>query len=289
VVAYDNENELEKGIDVQKILIALNIDAQFSKNVLERKEAKVQLIIDGRKSNSGQIAAGYINVIIDQYNRDLGFIRSVEVVNRNWYNSNLIYSWFTLSGLIGVLTMLTTLSVTALSIARERELGTFDQLLITPLSPTEILIGKSIPAILIGIIEGSLMLIAGILMIDLPMIGSLLALYIGMTVFVLAIVGVGMFISSISRTQQQATLGIFLVMVPSVVLSGFATPVTNMPDWLQYISNVNALKYFIFIVRGVTMKGIPFNIVIENVIPMILIAGFTLLSSIYFFKSEVGK
>lgn len=289
LITMENEKELSEAIDKQKVLIAIHFDQQFSRNVTESRDAAVQMIIDGRKSNSGQIAQGYVASIINRYNRDLGVFPEVEVVYRNWFNPNLIYPWFTLSGLVGVLTMLTSLSVTALSVARERELNTFDQLLITPLLPLEILIGKSIPAMMIGMTEGTLLLFAGVLLIDLPIVGSLTFLYIGMLVFVLATVGIGMFISSLSRTQQQATLGIFLFMVPSVILSGYATRIANMPEWLQKISIVNPLKYFIVIIRGITMKNTDIHVIIHNLLPMALIALFTLTTSAYLFRLGLRK
>ncbi|GAB4236556.1 MAG: ABC transporter permease [Chlamydiales bacterium] len=294
VIPLKGEPDLIESINTQKILLALNFEETFSRNLLSGMPANVQLIIDGRKSNSGQIAQGYVNRIIKQYNEDFSEFLNfppplIRIIVRNWFNPNLIYPWFTLTGIVGILTMLTSLSVTGLSIARERELGTFDQLLITPLSSTEILLGKSIPAILVGMSEGSLMLFAGVIVVQLPLVGSLLALYAGMFVFVVSIVGVGMLISSISRTQQQATLGMFLFMVPSVILSGYATPIDNMPEWLQKISVINPLKYFIVISRGICMKGIPWSDVWRNIYPMILIGSVNMLTCVYFFRSRVTR
>jgi ABC-2 type transport system permease protein len=141
--------------------------------------------------------------------------------------------------------MLVGLVVTALSVARERELGTFDQLLVSPLQPIEILIGKTIPAIVIGTLEGSFIVFAGVFLFSIPFMGSFLLLYFSMIVFVSAIAGVGLFISSLSQTQQQAILGSFVFMSPAVLLSGFATPIENMPGWLQILTYANPLRYFL--------------------------------------------
>src|SRR5262249_44839725 len=155
-----------------------------------------------------------------------------ELVPRNWFNPNLEYLWFTVPNLVGVLTMVVSLLVTALSIARERELGTFDQVLVSPLESHEILMGKAIPAMIIGTAEGSLILFMARFVFGIPFHGVVSYLYISMLVFICAIIGIGLFLSSLCRTQQQALLGGFLFIAPSIILSGFATPIENMPNWL---------------------------------------------------------
>jgi ABC-2 type transport system permease protein len=183
--------------------------------------------------------------------------------------------------------MLVSLIITALSIARERELGTFDQLLVSPLLPIEILLGKSIPAVIIGMIEGTIIIAAAVFIFGVPFTGSLGYLYLGMFVFICSVVGVGLFISSLSSTQQQAILGGFIFMAPAVLLSGFATPVENMPSWLQYITYANPLRYYLVIAKGVFLKAMPLSIVLNNVWPMIIIAFFTLSLSTWFFRHRL--
>lgn len=140
---------------------------------------------------------------------------------------------------------------------------------------------------MIGLVEGTLMLTAGHFIFDVPVVGTLTGLYLCMFIFVLAIVGVGMFISSISQTQQQATLGIFVFMVPGVILSGYATPVEYMPEWLQWVAGVDPLKYFISIIRGICFKGVSWKFILKNLYPMVLIALVTLSISVRLFKSKV--
>lgn len=284
--------EIVPFIDNQEGAMVLSIDQQFSRNLDARKPANVQMILDGRKSNTAQIIAGYSQNILQQYNQDLNASQNIPqqntvIVPRNWFNPNLLYSWFTVPNLSGVLTMLVGLMVTTLSVARERELGTFDQLLVSPLSPTEIMIGKTVPALLIGMAEGSVIILAAIFIFGIPLNGFLPYLYLGMFVFITAIVGVGLFISALCSTQQQAILGTFLFMSPAVLLSGFATPIENMPDWLQWVTYLNPLRYYLVIAKGVMLKAMPFSIVFSNIWPMALIAFFNMLAATWFFRRRL--
>lgn len=285
--------EMTPFIENQVGMMVVSIDEQFSRNLDSGQPATVQLILDGRKSNTAQILAGYASDIISQFNQsiiakyDLLPTQNTDLFPRNWFNPNLIYYWYNIPSLTGVLTMLVGLIVTALSIARERETGTFDQLLVSPLRPIEILMGKAIPAIVISLMEASIIIMVGIFIFQVPFRGSLLLLYFSLFVFVSSIVGVGLFISSLSSTQQQAILGTFVFMSPAVSLSGFATPVENMPEWLQYFTYLIPLRYMLVIAKGIFLKAMPFDIVIQNIWPMALIALFTLSGATYFFRKRL--
>ena len=286
-------DEIASYIDNKNGVMVLHIDEQFSRNLDAGKPAKVQIILDGRKSNSAQIVAGYTSQIIDSFTRDLeaksGALKQpAALVIRNWFNPNLEYTWFTVPSLTGILTMLEALIITALSVARERELGTFDQLLVSPLRPIEILIGKAVPAIVIAMIAGTLIIQVAIHLFKIPFTGSFLALYWSMLIYVTSIVGVGLFISSLCSTQQQAILGSFVFMSPSIMLSGFATPIENMPTWLQPITYLMPLRYFLVIAKGSFLKAMPQDIIFENTWPMILIALFTLSSARWLFRHRLG-
>jgi len=289
---FDNEQEVKRAIDNQKVIMVVHIDEDFSRNILARKEVKVQLLLDGRKSNAAQIVQGYALTILGDFQKDIkaeiGLPKDrTRLIPRNWYNPNLIYTWFTVPGLVGILTMLICLLVTALSVAREREMGTFEQLLVSPLKPTEILVGKAIPAMLIGIGEGSLILFAAIFLFGIPFTGSLLTLYGSMWIFVISVVGIGLFISSIAKTQQQGLLGVMVFMAPAVALSGFATPIENMPEWLQITTYANPLRYFLLIVRGIFLKEAPFYYVWQQTYPMAIIGIFTLTGADLFFRKKI--
>lgn len=281
--------EIAPFIDNQKGVMVVSIDEQFSRNLNENLPAEIQLILDGRKSNTAQILSGYAANIIQQYNADFSAKAQIPQQNvalfpRFWYNPNALYVWFNIPSLVCTLTMLACLVVTTQTIARERELGTFDQLLVSPLTTREMLIGKIAPGILVGMLEGTFLLVVGTIAFSVPFTGSLLLFFLSQFVFVAAISGVGLFISSLSNTQQQAMLGTFIFMLPSVLLSGFATPVENMPTWLQPVSYLMPLHYMLINTKGIFLKAMPASIVLNNIWPMALIALFTLSVAGLFFR-----
>lgn len=292
ITHLNSVEEIGPFIDNQQGLMVLHLDAQFSRNLDAGKPANVQLILDGRKSNTTQILFGYASNIITRFNNDFSTsagiaMQDTELVPRVWFNPNLLYYWYNVPCLCGILSMVTSLMVTALSVARERELGTFDQLLVSPMLPVEILIGKALPAIVIGMAEGTIVIIAAVFVFQIPFTGSLMLLYLSMFVFVCSIVGVGLFISSLCSTQQQAILGTFVFMSPAVSLSGFATPVENMPVWLQYLTVIIPLRYFLLIAKGTFLKAIPASIVIDNIWPMAILAVLTLSSATWLFRKRL--
>lgn len=292
MIYLSSEKEIEEVIDTQKVLMVIHIDEQFSRNLYALKPANVQLILDGRKSNSAQIVEGYATGVIEQFNQDFAKDKNlsplpVALISRNWFNPNLLYYWFNVPNLVGVLTMVITFIVTALTVARERELGTFDQLLVSPMQPFEILLGKTIPAILISLIEATFIILVAIFLIQVPFRGSLFSLYFSLLVFTSSIVGIGLFVSSISKTQQQAILGSFLFISPSLLLSGYATPIENMPKWLQNIDCINPLRYFLIIVKGVFLKNMPASMVLSYTWPIAIIAFFTFTGAYLFFKRRL--
>jgi ABC-2 type transport system permease protein len=183
--------------------------------------------------------------------------------------------------------MLTCLVVTTQSVARERELGTFDQLLVSPLVPREILIGKIVPGIVLGLLEGMLMLFLGTCVLGVPFTGSLLVYLLSLLLFVGAISGVGLFISSLCSTQQQAMLGTFIFMMPSVLLSGFATPIENMPSWLQPVTAVIPLKYMLIVSKGLFLKAMPARIVVDQLWPLFLIGTVNAVGAGAFFRRKL--
>lgn len=292
VVQLSAVEEISVFIDNQKGPVVVSIDEEFSRKIDAKQIAPLQIILDGRKSNTAQIVAGYVTTIVNQFGREtIGKeeipIQPIELFPRNWFNPNLLYYWFTVPGLLAVLTMVEALLITGLSVARERELGTFDQLLVSPLLPSEILIGKTIPAILIGMAEGTIIVLVSVLLFRIPFEGSFLLLYLSMFVYVAAITGVGLFISSLCSTQQQAILGSFIFLTPAILLSGFATPIENMPTWLQYATYINPTRYFMYISRGIFLKDLSLETVMNNTWPLCLIALFNLTAAGCFFRRRL--
>ncbi len=279
-------------MDNQKGLMVVSIDEQFSRNLDAGKPATVQLIFDGRKTNTSQIVAGYTEQIINNFNNDFVAktntrVQNVYLTSRVWYNPNIFYVWYNIPCLVAILAMLTCLVVTTQSVARERELGTFDQLLVSPLVPFEILVGKIIPGIIIGLIEGLLMVAIGVFILGVPFTGSFLLYLFSLFIFVLSISGVGLFISSISSTQQQAMLGTFIFMMPSILLAGYATPIENMPNWLQPITYLIPLKYMLIISKGIFLKAMPLKIVLENIWFLLVIGLFNTVGAGLFFRRRL--
>ena len=187
---------------------------------------------------------------------DAGGAPKLDVRVRCWFNPNLEFQWFFLPNLIGMLGFMLWLVVTGLSVAREREVGTFDQLLVSPATPTEIALAKLVPGCLVGLVHGTIFLLISVFGFGVPFTGSLVLLYVAMLVFAMASGGVGLMVSSLSATQQQAFLGAFTVGVPCILISGAVTPVINMPPFLQYASQLNPMRHFTTIVQGVFLKDI---------------------------------
>lgn len=292
VVALSSEAEMTEALDAQRVIVAVHVGEDFTSRLLAGDAATVQVLLDGRSSNAAQIVQGYVAQVVNGLSMDLANARGLRgppaiIVSRSWFNPNLEYLWFTVPGLVAILSMLIALMVTALSVARERELGTFDQLLVSPLSAVEIVVGKSVPAVLIGLGEGSFMLAMAVLHFGVPFTGSLGLLYLALVVFLLAIVGVGLFVSSLSQTQQQAILGAFVFVVPAVLLSGYAAPIENMPDLLQAVTFLNPLRHMFAIVKGIMLKDLPAADVLASVWPMAVIALATLSGSAWLFRRRL--
>jgi ABC-2 type transport system permease protein len=286
--------QAREAIDNRQVLAVLNIGEDFSRNIATGKPAKIQVILDGRRSNASQIVLGYLSAITNDLSElvrieDETRLRQVKsaIAVRHWFNSNLIYMWFTVPGLMGTLALLIALVVTGQSVARERELGTFDQLMVSPLRVHEILIGKMLPPLIIGVVQATAFLLVATLFFEVPLRGALALLYVGVVFFLAAVIGIGLFISSLSQTQQQAFLGTFLFAAPAILLSGFATPIENMPEWLQLITEANPLRHFLVIVRGVFLKDMPLPDVASNIVPLILIAAFTLSVAAWLFRQRM--
>lgn len=284
-----SSQELGGLIDHGKVIAALEIPADFSRKVAAGDSGQVQVLVDGRRSNSGQIVVGYLSSIAAEVGAEVtpetGAIAPVIV--RNWFNPNLIYRWFIVPGLTGILALFSALLITSLSIARERELGTFDQLLVSPTSTLEIIISKSLPALAIGTVLGLLMIAAGVGPFQIPFSGSFWLLLISLVLFILSVVGIGLMVSAVSTTQQQAILGAFAIGVPAVLMSGFATPVENMPTFLQWLAQVIPLTHFLIIVEGIFLKAMPPRDILTSLWPLAVIALATLTMATIFVRGRL--
>lgn len=277
-------------IDSQQVLLVLNIPPDFQARLAARQQAPLQLILDGRNSTTASAAAGYVAAIVGDYNRSLAgeAAQGVTIERRAWFNPNLESRWNMMPGLIAALSMLQTLLLAALSVAREREQGTFDQLLVTPLTPLQILIGKALPAILIGLVQSTIIFLIIRFWFGIPMAGSVWLLYLGLVVFTIAAVGVGLSISALSLTMQQAMLYAFLLIMPMMLLSGLLTPVRNMPQALQIATYANPLRFGISIVRRVYLEGAALGDVWIEFIPLLGLAALTLPLAAWLFRNRLA-
>ncbi|KAA3667614.1 ABC transporter permease [Pectobacterium carotovorum] len=285
VLMLHHSQDIAPTLDNQRALLILRFPPQFSRDIASGNSTSLQLILDGRRSNSAQIAANDVQHIVRDYQLELLAARPAqnaatqnhsnpnnsELVVRHWYNPNLDYKWFVVPSLIAMIATIGVLIVTALSVAREREQGTLEQLLVSPLSTSQIFIGKAIPALIVATFQATIVLLAGILIYHIPFAGSLLLFYTTMLIYGLSLVGFGLLISSLCSTQQQAFIGVFVFLMPAILLSGYVSPVENMPIWLQHITWVNPIRHFTDITKQIYLKDADFSIIWGSLWPLFII------------------
>ena len=262
-----------EAIDSKQVAAVLHLPQNFSADVLAGRGAQAQLLIDARRSNTALMVQGYATAIVSGFSASLhpGVSAPIAILTREWFNPTLESQWFILPGLVAVLSMMMAMLVSALSLARERELGTFEQLLVTPLRPAEILIGKALPGMIVGWIDANIVIAATLLWFRVPLLGSMLLLQGMLVIYMLAGVAIGLVISSIARTQQQAMLGVFVIASPMVVLSGYAAPVENMPAIVAFFGQVDPIRWMLVITRGLFLQDMPASLVLHNAWPLALI------------------
>lgn len=260
-------------IEQGKATVGLEIHAGFAQQLHKGQTAPLQVIVDATNSNTALIASGYISQIAlgyaketqtDRINRIapqlMAAMPSVELAPRPWYNPDLRSRWFFVPGIIGSLTVVLVITLTAFAVVREREIGTLEQIMVTPISPVEFILGKTLPFFLIGLFDVTLIAVAGSLWFQVPFRGHVYVLATGAVLFLLCMLGVGLLISTISSTQQQAMVTAFFFIMPSITFSGFGFPISTMPQWMQDLSYFNPLRYFLVVIRGTYLKGVGMDI-----------------------------
>lgn len=284
--------ELARTVERGDALMVLHIGADFERRLLALQPAPVQLILDARNSTTASSAAGYVNAVVADFNAELRTRLNlpgppIAVTSRAWFNPNLETRWNFMPALIASLSMIQVLLLSALSVAREREQGTFDQLLVTPLAPLAIMAGKALPPMAIGLVQSSIVFVVTRWWFDVPLIGSLASLYGGLLLFMLAGVGLGLSISAIALNMQQAMLYTFVLLMPMMLLSGLMTPVRNMPEALQLATLANPLRFGIDIVRRVYLEGVGLAQLPGDVVPLLLIAALTMPAAAWLFRHRL--
>lgn len=296
----DNRSQIKTLIDRGDIVMAIQIHPGFAELLRKRETAPVQVILDGSNSNTALIALGYVNQIASTFGaeylrdrlerRDPLLVKTMPAVvleKRPWYNSNLDSRWFFVPGLIGSLILTTVLQLTAFAVVRERELGTLEQIMVTPITRLEFILGKTVPFFLIGLADSLLVAVVGSLWFGVPFRGDAAVLSLGTALFLLSTLGVGLLISTASVTQQQAmVLGFFFVM-PAITLSGFGTPVSSMPEVLQWVSAFDPLRHYLVVIRGVYLKGVGLDVLWPHMLAMTALGVVLLAISVLRFRKSL--
>ena len=271
----ESSKEIAPLVDKGKVLVALEVDRQFSKQIRKGQPGLIQVIVDGTDSNTALIAMNYVNLIAQQYARDLGtplrvIAPQADFRTRIWYNPDLRSRNYFLPGVIALIIMLTCLMLTSMSVVRERETGTMEQLMVTPIRPLELMAGKMITPALVGFVDMLMVTTGGVLWFGVPIKGSLFFLFIATGVYILSLLGIGLFLSTISKTQQQAMMASFFFQ-PAILLSGFVTTIESMPLVFQYVTYVSPLRYFLVIVRGIFLKGVGIEVLWPQVLALLVL------------------
>lgn len=292
IVGYlDTSDDIKKAIDSSAISCAVVIPPDFARCVENGNKAVVQAVHDGIDSNNAITVNNYLNMIAFKYQKTLMAskvgkinqklaaagkpaikVSSVVLEPRAWFNQSLESKDFFVPGIVGNILMLVTVLLTSMAIVREKEIGTIEQLLVTPIKPVEIILGKTLPFMLVGVAQAAIIVLMAIIWFEIPVRGSYALLFLGVVIFLLSNLGIGIFISTICQTQQQSMLVTLFFMLPAFTLSGFVFPIVNMPQLVQYFTTLIPLRYFLIIVRGIFLKGVGMEVLYPHYASMTAIS-----------------
>ena len=300
VKVAQSPREISETIDASDAAVALVIHAGFAELLRKGQAAPLQVIVDGTNSNTALIALGYVNAIAagfaQDYQTDLmqriqgvRGTRQVQVTleQRPWFNEDLNGQWFFVPGLIGTLTLVIIVNLTAFAIVREREVGTLEQIMVSPIRPVELILGKTVPFFIVGLGEVALVVAVGILWFRVPFVGNPLVLLLGSSLFLFSTLALGLLISTVCSTQQQAFSLNFFVLNPFFILSGFSFPISSMPQVLQWFTYLNPLRYYLVVIRGTFLKGVGLSVLWPELAAMAAIALILLATSILRFRKSL--
>ena len=295
-----NSHQLGAEIEQGKATAGLEIDAGFAAKLRSGQTAPLQVIVDATNSNTALIASSYISQIAQgfaaEYQQDrigriapqlIELMPSIELAPRPWYNPNLSSRWFFVPGIIGSLTLVLVITLTAFAVVREREIGTLEQIMVTPIRPYEFILGKTLPFFLIGLFDVTLIAVVGSLWFQVPFRGHVSVLLMGAVLFLLCMLGVGLLISTVSATQQQAMVTAFFFIMPAITFSGFGFPISTMPHWMQLVSYANPLRYFLVVVRATYLKGVGMEILWPQMAAMAGLGALLLTAAILRFQKAL--
>jgi len=290
----DRPRDMVAALDAGDATVGIQIPADFARALAHPDGARVQVILDGTKSNTATVAQGYATQIIRRYAleraAETGLIPGIGVDPRMraWYNPELESQVYNVPAVIGILILLMTLLLTALAVVREREMGTLDQLAVSPLSATELMLGKTLPVVLIALIDLFLITAIAILWFGIPLRGSVFVLLPAALLYIIAGISFGLLISTLSRTQQEAIMTMFLFLLPAIILSGFFYPISSMPKLFQWLTLLNPVRHFLEVVRAVFLKGTGLSLLWPQFLALALMAAGALQLAIVRFRRTVA-
>lgn len=285
-----DSRHIKEVIDNGDVTMAIQINAGFAKDIRKGQTAHVQVVVDSTNSNTALVGLGYVNEITSNFAEDyqkeflertspfaLTQMPKIVLDKRPWYNTDMSSQWFFVPGVIGNLVLVIVVTLTAFAVVREREIGTLEQIMVTPIRRSEFILGKTIPFFLIGLFDAALISTIGVFMFNIPLRGSIGVLTLGTVLFLLCVLGIGLFISTVSLTQQQAMMTGFFFIMPAVIFSGFGSPISSMPEFFQYLTYVNPMRYYQTVLRTVYLKGVGLDVLWPQMAAMAVI-GVTMLS-----------
>ena len=298
VLTAKNDAEIARAIDRADAVVAIVIQAGFAEDLRKGLSAPAQVIVDGTNSNTALIALSYVGQIVADYAEESGQDLSrrmhpaqpppptVTIEPRPWYNVDYNSRWFFVPGVIATLTLIMIVNLTSFAVVREREVGTLEQIMVTPIRPFEFILGKTIPYFLVGLALTIVIAAVGTLWFQVPFRGNPLVLLLGTSLYLLGVLGIGLLISTVCKTQQQAFATNFFVINPAFILSGFSFPIASMPPFMQWLSTINPMTYYLIVIRGTFLKGVGLSVLWPQMLALaILGVGLLGLSVLRFHKS----
>jgi ABC-2 type transport system permease protein len=287
-------------IDRGDVTLALQINDGFTRDLAKGKTGHIQVIVDSSNSNTALIGLGYVNEVAANFSQEYQTARmqrqspitaaslpTIVLDRRPWYNPDISDRWFFIPGVIGNLILVIVINLTAFAVVREREIGTLEQIMVTPIRRVEFILGKTVPFFLIGLFDALLVSAFGTLWFGVPLNGSIGVLVLGTVLFLLSMLGIGLFISTVSKTQQQAMMTSFFFIMPSIIFSGFGTPISSMPEALQWLAYLNPLTYFLDVLRSVYLKGVGLSVLWQDMAAMALLGIIMLTVSVFRFQKSL--
>ncbi len=295
-----NRNQARDLIDRSVVTMAIQVNPQFAQFLRKGQTAPLEVLVDGTNSNTALIALGYISQITsqlaDDYQSDYMnrvapkyrmFLPTVQMEERPWYNPGLNSRWFFVPGVIGTLLLMSIVNLTAFAIVREREIGTLEQIMVTPIRPIEFILGKTVPFFFVGLTEVTMVALVGTFWFSVPFRGSLWVMLLGTSLFLVSTLAVGLLISTMCSTQQQAFASGFFFLLPAFTLSGFAFPIASMPKVMQWLTYLDPLRYYLVVLRGTFLKGTGLPVLWPQMLAMSMLGAALLTISILRFRKSL--